>query len=125
VKSDGAGHGEGHQLPGPVDIAWDLAGVIIEWRLEEDAAEFFLEEYRRQSGDDPRKRLSGYLLAYSVHRMAHCRMAAASTSSPRDHKHLRYAYESLRQIVKVLLEEQKARPFPSAASIHRGSKLRI
>jgi hypothetical protein len=111
VKSDAAGHSEGHQLPGPVDIAWDLAGVIIEWRLEADAAEFFLEEYRRQSGDDPRKRLPGYLLAYSVHRMAHCRMAAASTSSPRDHKHLRYAYESLRQRVKVLLEEQKPGPF--------------
>jgi len=124
VKSDGAGHGEGHQLPGPVDIAWDLAGVIVEWGLETEAAEFFLEEYRRQSGDDPRKRMPGYLLAYSVQRMAHCRMAAASTSSLRDHKNLRFAYESLRQGVKVLLEGQ-VRPSPFVARIYGGSGLRI
>jgi hypothetical protein len=111
VKSDGAGHGEGHQLPGPVDIAWDLAGVIVEWGLETEGAEFFLAEYRRQSGDDPRKRMPAYLLAYSVHRIAHCRMAAASTSSPREHKRLRRAYESLRRKVKVLLEDPKAVPF--------------
>lgn len=111
LKSDGAGHGEGHQLPGPVDVAWDLAGVIVEWGLKMEAAEFFLEDYHRQSGDDPRKRMTGYLLAYSVHRMAHCRMAAASTSSPREHKRLRHAYESLRQKVKALLEDAKAGPF--------------
>src|SRR5262249_22811105 len=33
LKTDGVGHGDGHQLPGPTDIAWDLAGVIIEWKL--------------------------------------------------------------------------------------------
>src|SRR5262249_47707296 len=26
LKTDAVGHAEGHQLPGPADIAWDLAG---------------------------------------------------------------------------------------------------
>jgi len=108
VKTDAAGHGEGHQLPGPVDIAWDLAGVIVEWGLRHADAKCFLEDYRRQCGDDPQKRISAYLLAYSVQRMAHCRMAAASTRALRESKPLRHAYESLRQTVKVLLEDQES-----------------
>jgi hypothetical protein len=111
VKSDAVGHGEGHQLPGPVDIAWDLAGVVVEWGLRHAEAEFFLEDYRRQSGDDARKRISAYLLAYSVQRMAQCRMAAASTRALREPKHLREAYESYRQRVKVLLEGKASLAF--------------
>ena len=78
LKTDSVGHGEGHQLPGPVDIAWDLAGVIAEWQLSDSHSDAFLEAYKRESGDDPRSRIPGYLLAYLTHRMAHCRMAAAS-----------------------------------------------
>jgi hypothetical protein len=108
LKTDSVGHGEGHQLPGPVDIAWDLAGAIIEWGLSPVQTDFFLSEYRRQSGENPRNRLHGYLLAYSILSAAQCRMAAASASSQREGQDLRNIYLSHRIRVKALLEDGKA-----------------
>lgn len=77
-KTDAAGHGDDHFFPGPTDIAWDLAGAIVEWELDEGARACFLSAYRRASGDDAALRLSAYILAYSVFRMGYCRMAAAA-----------------------------------------------
>ena len=107
LKTDSVGHGEGHQLPGPVDIAWDLAGAIIEWGLSPAQADFFLSEYRRQSGDNARNRLPGYLLAYSVLRAAQCRMAAASACNRCEVQDLRKLYQKHRARVQVLLEDGK------------------
>jgi hypothetical protein len=76
VKTDGCTHGDDHFFPGPADIAWDLAGAIVEWGMTSDAVQYMLERYRRRSGDDPRARLEALLLAYPVFRMAYCRMAA-------------------------------------------------
>ncbi|WP_437904006.1 hypothetical protein WME95_36770 [Sorangium sp. So ce327] len=78
VKVDACGHGDDHFLPGPTDIAWDLAGAIVEWRMPRGARRAFLERYRRRSGDDPERRLPAYLLAYTLLRLGHAAMAAAS-----------------------------------------------
>jgi len=105
LKTDSAGHGEGQQLPGPADIAWDLAGTIIEWQLPAGAAEHFLRSYRRQSGDNPGARLPAYLLVYSVLRMAQCRMAAAAMVGSLDAGLLHSYYSYLRSKVKDILED--------------------
>ncbi|HKT68943.1 MAG TPA: hypothetical protein VJP83_05870, partial [Terriglobales bacterium] len=81
LKTDGASHGDDHLFPGATDIAWDLAGVIAEWNLEPGQQEFFLREYQRRSGDNPTRRLPAYLLAYSIFRMAFCRMGAAAMAA--------------------------------------------
>ncbi len=104
------GHAEGHQLPGPADIAWDLAGTIVEWELAAPAAEFFLEEYRRRSGDDAGKRLRPYLLLYSVLRMAQCRMSSVSMARRREARYLRRHYERYLQNVKDSLESLRILP---------------
>jgi hypothetical protein len=108
LKTDSVGHSEGHQLPGPVDIAWDLAGAIVEWGLSPAQTDFFLSAYQRQSGDNPRSRLHGYLLAYSVLRAAQCRMAAASAGSALDAHALLNTYRVHRTRVLGLLEDRKA-----------------
>ncbi|KYG10497.1 hypothetical protein BE21_11660 [Sorangium cellulosum] len=77
-KVDAAGHGDDHFLPGPTDIAWDLAGAIVEWRMAPEARRAFLDRYRRRSGDDPERRLPAYLLAYALLRLGYAAMAAAS-----------------------------------------------
>ncbi|WP_437606785.1 hypothetical protein WMF20_38450 [Sorangium sp. So ce834] len=77
-KVDAAGHGDDHFLPGPTDIAWDLAGAIVEWRMAPDARRAFLDRYRRRSGDDPERRLPAYLTAYALLRLGYAAMAAAS-----------------------------------------------
>ena len=77
LKTDSVGHGEGHQLPGPADIAWDLAGAIVDWDLSHSQRRFFLAEYRRLSGDDARSRIHPYIVFYLAYRTAYCRMGAA------------------------------------------------
>jgi len=83
LKLDGVAHGDDHFFPGPCDIAWDLAGTIIEWGLARPEQEYFLEEYWRASGDDAGKRLPSYLKAYAAFRFGWSKMAAfASAGSP-------------------------------------------
>jgi hypothetical protein len=75
LKVDTGTHGDDHFFPGPIDIAWDLAGAIVEWDLSEDAEQLLVAEYDRLSGDNPRKRLPAFVIAYTVFRLAYCKMA--------------------------------------------------
>jgi hypothetical protein len=88
VKLDASTHGDDHFFPGPTDIAWDLAGVCVEWQLAADYREFFLSEYRRISGDNPAGRLQQYEIAYAAFRLGWSRMAAASVAGTEDHGRL-------------------------------------
>jgi hypothetical protein len=84
LKFDAAAHGDDHFYPGPTDIAWDIAGAIVEWRLDEEAAGLLVAEYTVSSGDAIRSRLSDYLMAYCVFRLAVSRSAAISESDKRE-----------------------------------------
>jgi hypothetical protein len=78
LKVDAGIHGDDHFFPGPTDIAWDLAGAIVEWELDDKVGRYFLDAYYRVSGDDAHDRVRNYLLAYSIFRTAYCKMASAS-----------------------------------------------
>lgn len=103
MKTDGASHGDDHLFPGATDIAWDLAGVIAEWDLQPGQQEFFLRQYQRRSGDNPSPRLPAYLLAYSVFRMAFCRMGAAAMAAWDEAHRLWREYQRHRSRVASLL----------------------
>ena len=103
IKTDGASHGDDHLFPGATDIAWDLAGVIAEWNLERGQQEFFLREYQRRSGDNAANRLPAYLLAYSVFRMAFCRMGAAAMAAWDESRRLWREYYRHRNRVASLI----------------------
>ena len=61
-------------VPGPVDVAWDLVGAVVEWELGGATREALLERYARISGDrGVRGRLPAYVRAYGV---AHSRCVA-------------------------------------------------
>jgi len=76
LKTDSGGHGDDHFFPGLTDIAWDLAGAIVEWRMNAAQAQAFLEAYCRHSGDDAQGRIDSFVVAYLVFRRAYCLMAA-------------------------------------------------
>lgn len=96
IKVDAIAHGDDHFFPGPTDIAWDLAGAIIEWDLGADARDALLRAYRRMAGggDDPAIRLSRYELAYAAFRAGFCAMAAhaAPEDDARRFQHARARY---------------------------------
>jgi hypothetical protein len=76
LKVDGAADGDDHLYPGPVDIAWDLAGAVIEWNLDDGARAALIAAYREAAGEDPTSRLAAHELAYAALRAAVCAMAA-------------------------------------------------
>ena len=76
LKTDSGSHGDDHFFPGATDIAWDLAGAIVEWQMNEHQTEKFLDHYHRASRDDASARIDGFIKAYAVFRLAYCLMAA-------------------------------------------------
>lgn len=103
-KTDAVAHGDDHFLPGPADIAWDLAGVVFEWALGPAEEGAFVERYARRSGDDPRARLPAWLLAYALYRTGYWKMAAACSHGLPEEARLLAAYgrarESLRRLAR-------------------------
>jgi len=79
LKLDGSADGEGHFLPGPTDIEWDLAGAIVEWNMDRQATQYLFEQFRKHGGKSSGPKLSRFVLAYSIFRMSYCRMALFST----------------------------------------------
>ncbi len=75
LKTDAIAHGDDHFMPGPTDIAWDLAGAIVEWELDGRMRARLLDTYRRASGDDIAPRIVPWLSAYAVGRAAHATFA--------------------------------------------------
>ena len=121
IKTDGDTHGDDHFFPGPADIAWDLAGAIVEWSMTTEAAQYMLERYRRRSGDDPRARIDAYLLAYTVFRMAYCGMAAFAMRGSEEEQRLRRAGTHYRNLVEAQLtsRQPERKPVQSAAEYVR------
>ncbi len=104
LKLDAAVHGDDHFFPGPCDIAWDLAGCIVEWNLGEEGAQFFLNAYCEAVADAVTERLPAYLLAYAVFRMAYCKMATASMQGAEEEHRLRRDYFRYRAQALRLVE---------------------
>jgi thiamine kinase-like enzyme len=91
IKVDGSGHGDDHFFPGPADIAWDLAGAIVEWNMDRDAEEYLLGRFRLKSGICPTN-VPAFVLAYSVFRACYCKMSLTGTSVESEKPRLRSAY---------------------------------
>ncbi|PYY00305.1 MAG: hypothetical protein DMG63_06525 [Acidobacteria bacterium] len=83
-KVDAATHGDDHFYPGATDIAWDLAGAIVEWKLDEEASDLLIGEYERISGDSIQTRLPGYLVAYCAFRLGFILSAGRSVSDAKE-----------------------------------------
>jgi hypothetical protein len=96
LKLDAGSHGDNHFFPGPCDIAWDVAGTIIEWELQGEARERLVREYANRSGDSIAERLAPYLLAYTAFRMGWSRMAAAAMQGEYDEALLERDYRRYR-----------------------------
>jgi hypothetical protein len=78
LKTDATMHGDDHFYPGTCDIAWDVAGAIIEWKLNDASEADFVSRYERLSSDHVRHRLPQYKIAYAAFRAAYACMAASS-----------------------------------------------
>jgi hypothetical protein len=108
-KTDAIAHGDDHFFPGPTDIAWDLAGAIVEWEMDRDARDHFLTAYRRASGDDARKRIDAWLVAYAAIRGAFD-LFALQTCSPAEGRRFSREVERYRTILGSFLAPGELAP---------------
>ena len=84
-KADAYDHCDDHFYPGPQDIAWDLAGVCLEFRLSPDARRALLEGYKMASGDRHiGRRLPGFAVAYLAFHLGYDTLAAEQLSGTGD-----------------------------------------
>lgn len=107
VKTDGESHGDDHFFPGPCDIAWDLAGAVVEWHMDSDATEALLRHYLMRSGDEIRDRIAAYLLAYAVFRAAFCSMAAFAMRGTEEELRLDRDVNFYQQIIERELRQTR------------------
>jgi hypothetical protein len=99
LKTDSGSHGDDHFFPGPTDIAWDLAGAIVEWQMKEEQIAEFLDTYHRASGDDARVRIDDFIRAYAAFRSAYCLMAANAMSGSDEQTRLQRAANGYRAVL--------------------------
>ena len=104
LKVDATTHGDDHFYPGPTDIAWDLAGAIVESTLEQEAAELLVCEYSKLSGDRISARLPAYLIAYCIFRLAFTESAAISARSAQERSRFEWAAAGYRRKLSDLIE---------------------
>ena len=98
LKLDADLHGDNHFFPGPCDIAWDVAGAIVEWELQGEMRDLFIREYEVRSGDAITERLAPYLLAYSIFCMGWSKMAALAMEGEYDEALLTRDYQRYRDV---------------------------
>jgi thiamine kinase-like enzyme len=108
IKLDANSHGDDHFFPGPCDIAWDVAGAIVEWDMDSEAREYFVNEYIRESGDRVQSRLNSYLLAYATFRMGWSKMAAHASAGEFDQQLLERDYLRYRNECRKLRKQMGA-----------------
>jgi hypothetical protein len=91
VKTDGVDHHDDHLFPGRQDVAWDVAGTVVEFELDDGAAAAFASACSGRLGDPGmERRLPFYTVAYLAYRLGYCALAAASVD-----EHERRRFEAL------------------------------
>jgi hypothetical protein len=104
-KADAISHGDDHFFPGPCGIAWDLAGISIEWQLETAAREYLVTEFEQQAQAEVGSKLPIAMLAYAVFRLGFCKMGVSAVRGSPEELRLDHAYQHYRAIAEGLLQQ--------------------
>jgi hypothetical protein len=82
IKTDAVDHHDDHFFPGCQDIAWDLAGVVVEFQLSTAQREQLLENYLILQNDRTLfGRMPFYEAAYLTYRLGYAALACQTLKS--------------------------------------------
>lgn len=103
-KADALDHDAGHDLIGPQDMAWDLAGAAVEWELDAAGQARLLNAMSRL-GAPPVDRglLDFFLLCYAAFRLGAATLAAGIQADDRDRAINRARISALSQRLSRML----------------------
>jgi hypothetical protein len=100
MKTDALDHHADDFLPGCRDIAWDVAGTIVEFELDDDAASALIDRYARVAGDAAIDgRLEFYVPAYAAYRYGYTALAAESLGGTVDGMRFTRAKDRYRRLL--------------------------
>ena len=116
IKTDACTHGDDHFFPGPCDIAWDLAGAIVEWNMDDDAADVFLSEFRKISGLNRAGVIRDFILAYTIFQVAYWGMAISTVTGSDEESRVLSTYQHYRRLAERQLRKLLAARQSTASS---------
>ncbi|HEU5014761.1 MAG TPA: hypothetical protein VFT66_19730, partial [Roseiflexaceae bacterium] len=93
-KLDGTGHVIDHTAVGRQPVAWDIAGAMVEWRLDDAQQIQLLDAYHAAGGEPfPAPLLTFYRLAYAAFRLGQTSMCAQMSNDEAEQARLWQAAE--------------------------------
>ena len=105
IKVDCAGHSADHTVVGRQSLIWDLAGAMVEWRLDDETARPLLWAFSTAGGELPSAEvLAFYRMAYAAFRLGQC-VICAGTSDPKEQRRLRRAGDFYKSQLAGLLAQ--------------------
>jgi hypothetical protein len=106
LKTDCTGNVWDHTAVGPQSVAWDIAGAIVEWGLDDERASALLEAFHQAKGPPLSPvMLQFYGAAYAAFRAGQCHLCAGmSAHDPEEAARLWGAHSRYRDTLAWLLE---------------------
>ena len=106
LKTDAADHGAGHDLIGAQDIAWDVAGAIVEFGLTDGDRAVLVRAVERESGRSVDDGLLAFLLpCYLAFQLGAYTLAVGSAPDPAEAGRLRAAAARYRDRLALMIGE--------------------
>lgn len=102
-KTDCGGHDTDHTAIGPQSFLWDVAGIIVEWRLPPARVHCFLGELAQHGLRFTPIELEAHLLGYLAFRLGMMRMAAEQTVNEAEVERRRHAAAWYQQLLEERL----------------------
>jgi len=97
LKVDSAGHQWDHTIVGKQPLAWDVAGAIVEWGLDDGRVAILLDAFYVAGGASiPADALNFYSAAYATFRLGQCYMCAGMSGDAEEQQRLWRAYGDYR-----------------------------
>jgi hypothetical protein len=106
LKTDCTGHDLDHTIVGRQPLAWDVAGAIVEWGLNERQSAELLDAIRAAGAPVPPPTvLHFHRMAYAAFRMGQCSLCAGmSDHVPEERSRLRSGESFYRDALRRLIE---------------------
>ena len=104
-KCDGLDHHDDHFWPGTQDIAWDLAGAMVEWGFDAETREQLLAGFEALTGDlGARQVLPFHEAAYLAWRLGYTSLAAETLGDSDDGQRMARDRDVYADLLRAALE---------------------
>jgi hypothetical protein len=114
IKTDALDHHRAHDLVGCQDIAWDVAGAVAEFDLDQYEADELVRQIEEHGVRVDAELLTFCRVAYLAFRLGQARLGATMVSDPREHARVERRADAYAAQLQHLLEGSRAATRPDS-----------